>query len=88
MLKSRLAEVLKKLDLPRDPAAFLEGIMPMENAPTDAVMGIIMNDKKAAGGSIDIAQVDEIGWGHIETWSIEAIRSNLQSILIDSYIGA
>lgn len=44
----------------------------------DDIISLMMSDKKAAGSSIDIAQVDEIGSAHIETWTMDDIRRMLK----------
>ena len=48
------------------------------DADADSIISLIMNDKKVAGDCIDIAQADEIGKAHLETWTMEDIRSALK----------
>ena len=43
----------------------------------DAVFALMKNDKKADHDHISIVQVDEIGKGYIEDWSLEKIREKL-----------
>ena len=62
-IRGRLGRVLESLELPTGCDADME-----------EVTRLIMSDKKAAGSTVDIVQVDEIGCGHIETRSMEEIR--------------
>ena len=62
-IRQRLRKVLDSLDLPASC-----------DADPEAVMKLVLSDKKAAGRSIDIVQVDEIGQGHIRTMSMEEVR--------------
>lgn len=67
LIKQRLIKVLERLHLPTSCTY-----------DADEVMHIIQNDKKANHDSITIAQVDEIGHGHLEEWSMEKVRGKLQ----------
>ena len=70
-IKQRLSRVLQRLDLP-EACTF----------DREAVIRLVMNDKKADHGMVTIVQVDEIGNGHLETWSQEQIRERLDSMSI------
>ena len=66
-IKSRLEKVLKKLSLP----ACCE-------YDDEQIVNLILNDKKADHTHVTVVQVDEIGKGHLEEWSIEEIRKVLE----------
>lgn len=66
-IKERLSNVLQRLHLP---------ITCEYDA--DKVFEIMKNDKKANHDYISIVQVDEIGKGYVEDWSMEKVRSKLQ----------
>lgn len=65
-IKARLEKVLERLGLPTHC-----------DADHDAVVKLIMNDKKADHTHVTIVQVDEIGKGHLEDWNYEEIREKL-----------
>lgn len=65
-IRNRLANVLRRLNLP----------LSCDAEPEDVVR-LIQNDKKADHDHITIVQVDEIGKGHLEEWTMEEIRKAL-----------
>ena len=65
-IKERLKKVLKKLNLPISC-----------EADKEKVCELIKNDKKADHDKITIVQVDKIGEGHLEEWSMSEIRRKL-----------
>jgi 3-dehydroquinate synthase len=67
-IRTRLGKVLKMLDLPISC-----------DADKGRIAELVMSDKKAAGNHIEIAQVDEIGKAHLETWSIGKLREILET---------
>ncbi len=69
MIKNRLRSVLQRLKLPETCSVSKEDIF-----------RLVMNDKKADHGKVTIVQVDEIGNGHLETWSSEQIKERLEAI--------
>lgn len=62
-IKERLRKVLGSLGLPE-----------RCDADRGRISELIMSDKKAAGNTIDVVLVDEIGSGHIETWNMDKVR--------------
>ncbi len=68
-IRQRLHAVLQRLQLPETCSADREEII-----------RLVMNDKKADHGTVTVVQVDEIGNGHLETWSKEQIRERLEAI--------
>lgn len=66
-LKKRLEHVLNRLHLPVSC-----------DAPAEALLEKIRTDKKADHEEITIAQVDEIGRGHLETWSMAKMEEKLE----------
>ena len=66
-IRSRLSAVLSRLGLPKSC-----------DADPNGVLEIMTSDKKAAGGRIDIVQVDKIGQARIENCSIEELGSMLR----------
>ncbi|MBQ6489136.1 MAG: 3-dehydroquinate synthase [Solobacterium sp.] len=68
-IRQRLHTVLQRLQLPETCSADRE-----------EVIRLVMNDKKADHGTVTVVQVDEIGNGHLETWSKEQIRERLEAI--------
>lgn len=68
-IRTRLGKVLKMLDLPISC-----------DADKGRIAEFVMSDKKAAGNHIEIAQVDEIGKAHLETWSIGKLRDMLETV--------
>lgn len=65
-IKERLEKILDKMNLPKEC-----------DADKDKVIALIKNDKKASHDHITIVQVDEIGKGHLEEWTMEDIRRKL-----------
>ena len=65
-IKARLARVLERLHLP----------LSCDADPHD-VARLVLNDKKADHGTITIVQVDEIGKGHLEQWTMKDIEETL-----------
>lgn len=63
-LKERLAKVLERLELPREP----------EDADAEAVLQLVMSDKKAGNGTVDIVRVREPGKAVIESADMETVR--------------
>lgn len=63
-LKERLAKVLERLELPREP----------EDADAEAILQLVMSDKKAGNGTVDIVRVREIGKAVIESADMETVR--------------
>lgn len=68
-IRTRLGKVLKMLDLPISC-----------DADKGRIAELVMSDKKAVGNHIEIAQVDEIGKAHLETWSIGKLRDMLETV--------
>ncbi len=66
-IKNRLEKVLKKLSLPA-----------CCDYDDEQIVNLILNDKKADHTHVTVVQVDEIGKGHLEDWSIEKIRKVLE----------
>ena len=66
-IKNRLEKVLKKLSLPA-----------CCDYDDEQIVNLILNDKKADHTHVTVVQVDEIGKGHLEDWSIEEIRKVLE----------
>ncbi len=65
-IKNRLEKVLHRLSLPTEC-----------EYDQDKIVNLIMNDKKANHSHVTIIQVDEIGNGHLEDWTIEDIKKVL-----------
>lgn len=65
-LRARLLAVLERLRLPASC-----------DAEPERIAGLIQNDKKADHDSITIVQVDALGSGHLERWSMRDIRKGL-----------
>lgn len=65
-LKDRLQNVLERLDLPVSC-----------NPNRRQIFELMKEDKKADHDHITIVQVDEIGKGHLEDWSMDQIREKL-----------
>jgi len=65
-IKERLKKILNRLELPV-----------CCDANPEEIASIVMHDKKAEHGTVTIAQVDEVGKGHLETWNIQQIRKGL-----------
>lgn len=65
-IKSRLVKVLERLHTPTQC-----------NYDADKVFEILQNDKKADHDYISIVQVDEVGKGYIEDWSMQKVREKL-----------
>ena len=68
-IRSRLAAVLERLGLPAAPE---------EDADSEALANLIMNDKKSGAGSVDLVRVREIGTAVIEPTGMEEIRKMLK----------
>lgn len=67
--KTRLSAVLRRLGLPETPE---------EEADSEKLANLIMNDKKSGRGSVDLVRVREIGTAVIETTGMEEIRKMLK----------
>ena len=65
-IKARLEKVLHRLSLPTKC-----------EADNDKIIDLILNDKKTDHNHVTIIQVDEIGKGHLEDWSIDEIKKVL-----------
>ncbi len=65
-IKARLARVLERLHLPLSC-----------DADPHEVARLVLNDKKADHGTITIVQVDEVGKGHLEQWTMKDIEETL-----------
>ncbi len=65
-IKNRLEKVLNRLSLPISC-----------EADKEKIVDLILNDKKANHTHVTIVQVDEIGNGHLEDWSIDDIKKVL-----------
>ena len=65
-LKERLKKVLQRM---QEPYAC--------DADHDAIARLIMHDKKADHDHVTIVQVDEIGRGHLEDWTMAEIRKKM-----------
>ena len=68
-IKTRLSAVLRRLGLPETPE---------EEADSEKLANLIMNDKKSGRGSVDLVRVREIGTAVIETTGMEEIRKMLK----------
>ena len=68
-IKARLSAVLRRLGLPETPE---------EEADSEKLANLIMNDKKSGRGSVDLVRVREIGTAVIETTGMEEIRKMLK----------
>lgn len=68
-IRRRLAAVLRRLGLPTAPE---------EDASSEELMNLIMNDKKSGAGSVDLVRVREIGTAVIEPTGMEEIRKMLK----------
>ncbi len=66
-LKERLKKVLERLHLPISC-----------NYDEDKVVQLIANDKKADHSTVTIVQVDELGKGYLENWTMEQMREGLR----------
>lgn len=66
-IKERLQKVLERLDLPTTC-----------EYDADKVFELMKNDKKADHDHISIVQVDEIGKGYVEDWSMDKVREKLK----------
>jgi 3-dehydroquinate synthase len=66
-IKDRLRKVLARMN---EPVSC--------DADHDRIARLIMHDKKADHDHVTIVQVDEIGHGHLEDWSMEEIRGKLE----------
>lgn len=65
-LKERLAAVLERMHCPVSC-----------DADHDKIASLIMHDKKADHDHVTIVQVDEIGRGHLEDWTMDKIRRKM-----------
>lgn len=65
-IKNRLKEVLKRLHLPLSC-----------DADKEKICQLVLNDKKADHDHVTIVQVDKIGEGHLENWSMDDIRRGI-----------
>lgn len=65
-IKERLASVLKRLHLPSEC-----------DADKERICRLVLNDKKADHDHVTVVQVDEIGKGHLEDWSMADIRKGI-----------
>lgn len=79
-IRSRLVNILVKLGLPLAPANAPDRGPSEDPDFAASIANLIMNDKKAAGGSVDIVQVDVIGDAHIESWPQEQILRWLEKL--------
>lgn len=68
-IRARLAAVLRRLGLPTAPE---------EDASSEELMNLIMNDKKSGAGSVDLVRVREIGTAVIEPTGMEEIKKMLK----------
>ena len=68
-IKTRRSAVLRRLGLPETPE---------EEADSEKLANLIMNDKKSGRGSVDLVRVREIGTAVIETTGMEEIRKMLK----------
>lgn len=66
-IKQRLAAVLNRLSLPISC-----------DAPKERIIELVTKDKKMNHDKITIVQVNEIGHGYLETWSLEDIRKKVE----------
>ncbi len=62
-IKNELKDIMKKMNIPV-----------IEDIDADRCFEFIKNDKKAAGGNIDIVKVDKIGAAYLQTVAIEDIK--------------
>lgn len=94
-IRARLRAILERLGLPsridadltcspaRGSGCSQDGREGNDSAAdfAESITGLIMNDKKAAAGRIDIVQCDEIGNAHLESWNMEKILTTLKNQL-------
>lgn len=66
-IKDRLGKVLQRLNVPTTC-----------DYDEEQVFQYIQNDKKASHDHITVVQVDEIGKGHLEEWTMDEIRRRLE----------
>lgn len=65
-IKARLESVLKRVKLPTEC-----------DYDKSEIVRLVKNDKKADHAKVTIVQVDKIGEGHLEDWSVEQIEGRL-----------
>ncbi len=66
-IKDRVEKALKRVGLPLECSY-----------DKREIVNLISNDKKASHGSVTIVQVETVGDGHLEDWSIEQIEGRLK----------